>query len=443
MQQLDKFSRYLEIARVYNDVQSYPTIGDVAAELNLSSSTISTMIGIIRREHETDIPLISRAKAKSDGETPMSERPELFMAHWTKGDCIQLLQRMAYENPDRVISRNDFRVDSGISESTWNRYFGTFEEFKRQAGIKLARGARAIELNIARHASRDSVEPFNEEKRSFAGRYKRDHPKRDKIVLVGSDFHDISCDLMTRRVFIDTAKRIQPECIFLNGDMLDLPEFGRYSVDPRTWDVVGRIKWMHSFLADLREASPESHIVYLEGNHEFRILRHLAEATPALKTVLADLHGFTVSSLLGLDQFEIEYVGKADLRAWTDRDAKKELHKNNYFLWDMLLGDHFPTGIKQGVPGWNGHHHQLVVTPTYSRIYGSSQWVQLPSGHVANAEYCEGEKWSNGFLIVHADTVAKKSIFEPITVRDKTVVGGEYYLRREDEVWHKDQEFFV
>lgn len=433
----------LDLAHAYNDIDQYPTIENIAASFDIAYKTVKNRIGVIRRERE-DITLIDRNMVGGrDEDQPVSEKPQLYMEHWTADDCIHHLRVLILREPDRIFSRAHFNRVSGISESTWNRFFGTFEEFKRQSGIKLSRGARKIELDISKHASRDSVDPFNSEKRSFLGKYTRDFPNRFQTVLVGSDFHDIDCDDFVRRTFIDTARRVQPEVIFLNGDMLDLPEFGRYTIDPRTWDVVGRIQWLHNFLRDLRETSPESHIIYLEGNHEFRILRHMAEATPALKTVLADLHGFTVSTLLGLDEFEIEYVGKADLRAWTNKDVKRELHGNSYLLWDMLLGDHFPDGIKQGVPGWNGHHHQLKVTPLFTRQYGSSQWVQLPSGHVANAEYCTGEKWNAGFMLVHADKEKKHAQFEPFTFRDFVCIGGEFYYRRPDEAWYKGQTVFT
>lgn len=436
-------TNWLELARAYNDIETFPKLEDVARHFEVSVKTVRNRIGIIRRQHK-HITLIQRNLIGGRTEDqPISEKPQLYMPHWSSEDCVALLREIVLSNPDRVISRNYFNKISGISESTWNRYFGTFEEFKRQASVKLSRGARAIELNIAKHASRDFVDPFNAEKISYLGKYVKDHPKRFKTVLVGSDFHDHDCDPFVRRLFIETARRVQPECIFLNGDMLDLPEFGRYTIDPRTWDVVGRIKWMHTLLEDLRQAAPEAHIVYLEGNHEFRVLRHMAEATPALKTVLADLHGFTVSTLLGLDKYEIEYVAKADLRAWSNRDTDKELHKNSYLLWGQLLGDHFPDGIKQGVPGWNGHHHQFKVTPLFTRQFGASQWVQLPSGHVPRAEYCTGEKWNVGFMLVHADTQTGHSIFEPIEVRDFACIGGQFYYRQPDEAWYKGQTTFA
>lgn len=428
----------LDVALVYNNIEEYPNLRDVAKHLGLTEKTVRNRVGRMRGAGEVE--LIDRANLRYS-EEPISERPELFMEHWTPSDCIEHLRRFYLAN-DESASRNSYRKMGGVSESTWNRYFGTFEEFQRQAGIKLSRGARQIELNIARHASRDPMESLNAEKREFSGRYQRDSGRRHRTVLVASDIHDKDCDPFYRRVFLDTAARVQPDCIFLNGDIFDLPEFGRYTQDPRTWDVVGRVKWVHEFLRELRESCPDAHIVFLEGNHEFRLIRHLAEATPALKSLLGDLHGFSVSSLLGLDEFELEYVGLGDLRAWSNTDVNKQIAKNNYFLWDALLGDHFPSGKNEGVPGWNGHHHKFVGTPVYSRQYGSSMWYQIGGGHVRRAEYCNGRIWQNGFLMVHCDTETKQSVFEPIEVRDMCVVGGEFYYRQENETWHADQMFY-
>lgn len=431
----------LDVALAYNNVDQFPSLEDVADHLGVSYKTLKNRIGIMRGS--ADGPeLIDRKGFVPNERDVLSEKPELYMAHWGREECIEHFRSLALADPDRSWSRNYFRKVSGISESTWNRWFGTFEQYKRSAAILLSRGARAVELHIARHAAKDHLEPFNAEKRSYAGKYFRDVTNRFRTVVVGSDFHDKYCDPFIRRVFIDTCARIQPEVIFLNGDMLDLPEFGKYTIDPRTWDVTGRIQWLHAFLGDLRTACPNSTIIYLEGNHEFRLLRHLGEATPALKTLLADLHGFTVSKLLGIDQFEVNYVGKADLKAWHNADINRELHANTYLLWDALLGDHFPTGKRQGIPGWNGHHHLLKVEPLYSRVFGPSQWVQLPAGHVGQAEYCEAEKWNGGFLIVHHDSATKHSIFEPVEVRDFCVVGGQPYFRKDDERWYKGQTSF-
>lgn len=348
----------------------------------------------------------------------------------TKQECIEELRRMAEAEPDKVISRNYFRCNSNIAESGWNQYFGTFEEFKKQAGVKLTRHARRMETDIAKHASLENYRQMTVDKQGFEDKYLKPDNKRFQTVLVGSDVHDIECDPFWRFLFIQTAKRVQPEKIVINGDLFDLPEFGRFTVDPREWDVVGRIKWCHTFLKDLRNAAPNSELILIEGNHEYRLLRHLSEATPAMKAVLSDLHEMTVEELLGLDQYEVNYVAPADLGTFTQADMRAELKRNWLCLYECLIAHHFSEGSNFGMPGWNGHHHSHVVNSYYSPVFGSYEWHQLGSGHKREASYTNGEKWGNGFLLVHVDTHSKNSQFEYIdTTNDHVVIGGKWYCR--------------
>jgi hypothetical protein len=250
-------------------------------------------------------------------------------------------------------------------------------------------------------------------------------------MLIGGDVHDIECDPFWRQMFIETAKRVQPEKIVFNGDLFDLPEFSKYTVDPRGWDVVGRIRWVHNFLKDLREVSPTAEITLIEGNHELRILRNLSEATPAMKAVLADLHGFTVSKLLGLDEFKVNYVARADLSFFNKGDEKKELSKNYKIFYDFFIVHHYPEGAKLGLPGINGHHHSHDVQTLYSAALNTSyEWHQIGCGHKRSAEYCDGEKWSLGFAVVHVDTLCKRAQIEYIDcTNDHCVIGGKWYQK--------------
>jgi hypothetical protein len=372
-------------------------------------------------------------KKQRQNTTPLSESPQKFHSDWTAQDCIDELRRFAEANPEQVISRNWFRNNSQISESTWNRFFGTFHEFKRQAGIVLSRYQHRMEMDIARHASVDNFRQMTIEKSGYAEVYLKPNGKRFKDIVVGSDVHDIECDPFWRRCFIDTVARVQPAIVYLNGDIFDLPEFGKYPVDPREWDVLGRIRWVHKFLEDLRLASPDSEIILLEGNHEYRLMRHLAEATPAMRTVLADLHGFTVPKLLGLDKYEVNYVARADLTAFNMKDIKTELRRNFSVLYECVLAHHFPEGERMGLPGWNGHHHKFIATPHFSPIYQNFHWVQLGAGHKRSASYTNGEIWGNSILIAHVDTQTKSSAFEHIDVRDFAIIGGKWYTRSKSE----------
>ena len=411
-------------------------ISQLASMLGLSRSTIARHRDKILSGEETTILIVDdNLKVGLRDGLPLSEDERKFHPEWTAEDCIGELLRVAKLEPTKVISRNHFRVYSDISESTWNRYFGTFLEFKRQAKIILSRHAHRLERSIAKHASVDKLRDMNIEKRLWEGRYLRPTSARFQTALVGSDLHDLECDPFYLRLFIDTARRVQPEKIILDGDIFDLPEFSKYAQDPREFKVIDRIKWVHKLLAALRKACPNSEITLIEGNHEYRLLRHLGEQNQALLVVLNDLHGYTVPSLLGLKDFEVNYVAKADMTAFSERDIKEQIGKNYITCWDnAVLFGHYPNMREMGIPGANGHHHRHIVWNSYSPIYGSWEWHQLGCGHKREASYCAGEKWSNGFLLVHVDTVSKRSQFEYLDVsHDHCFIGGKLYHREDYE----------
>lgn len=378
---------------------------------------------------------ISRSTLQARLEKVPFSQDETKITTASREEVVSALQAMVESEPDRVISRNHFRVHSRYAESAWNAHFGTWEEFKRQANITLSRHAHRLEKAIAKHASVDNMRAMNADKREWEGRYQRPSSRRWQTALVASDIHDKECDPFYRRLLLDTAARVQPEKIVLNGDIFDLPEFSKHIQDPRAFDVLGRIKWVHAFLADLRVAAPDAEVLFTEGNHEFRMLRHMGEQTPALMVVLADLHGFTIPKLLGLDAFEVNYIARADLTAWTERDIKEQLRKNYVRLWDAVLFGHFPEMRSMGIPGANGHHHRHIVWSAYSPEYGPWEWHQMGSGHRREASYCAGEKWGNGFLLAHVDTRTRRSQFEYCDVsHDHALIGGRFYERTEDEV---------
>jgi len=423
-----------DFIRVYNDTENHPSIADVAAALEISVKTVRNKAGMIRSFGKLNPEYPKLILRSPVNENPLSEDASKFMESWGPDDCITELRRIAEIDPDHIVSRNYFRTHSSISESTWNRHFGTFEEFKRQAGIKLSRQQHGHERAIARHASVDHYRRLNVERQDYGDKYTKENGSRFKTIIACSDLHDVEIDPFFLRVLIDTARRVNPDVFSFVGDVFDLPEFGKYGVDPREWDVVGRIKFAHKeIFKAIREALPDTQLDFIEGNHEARLLRQLADATPALRSVLSDLHGFTVSKLLGLDEFEINYIAKADLAAWSKRDFEKEQANNYKVYWDTVVCHHFPYARNMGLPGVNGHHHSHQVWPMFSPIYGAYEWHQMGCGHRRSASYCEGEKWHMGFAIIHIDTLTHATTFDYVPVTDFAVSGGKWYHRLKEE----------
>jgi hypothetical protein len=365
---------------------------------------------------------------------PLSEDREKQQYTATAQDCVNDLRRLAERDTSKVISRNYYRNNGSFSESVWNRFFGTFHEFKRQAGLVLTRQQHQLEKQVAKHASADHYRQMNSERQGYVGKYLRERKGRWKVAVTLTDLHDKEADPFLVRVFIDALKRIQPDAVCIGGDALDLPEFGKYTIDPREWEPVERIKAYHAFLSQVRKVAPDTQIDHIEGNHEFRLLRHLADSTPAMKAILADLHGFTVSKLLGLDQFEVNYIAAGDLAAYSSKDIAAEVRRNYKIYWDSFLVHHFPEGRSLGLPGMHGHHHKFISWAMSSAIFGAYNWYQMGAGHRRAATYANGEKWSNGFMITHTDTQTRSTVFEYVDVRDHAVVGGKYYHREAGEV---------
>lgn len=422
-----------EFISIYNDVSNYPTMADIARVLDISIKTVTNKAGFLRGIAKTDPNAQKLIVRANHTEVPLSEDVSKFMEEWGAEECIAELKRIAEIDVEQIVSRNFFRNHSSISESTWNRYFGTFDEFKRQAGLKLSRYQHAHERNIAKHVSVDHYRQLNE-RQDWGTQYIRENSNRFKTVLTCSDLHDIEIDRFYLRVLIDVAERVQPDAICFVGDIFDLAEFGKYGVDPREWDVVSRIKFVHDeIFAPLREACPNAQFDFVEGNHEARLIRQLADATPALRAVLSDLHGFTVAKLLGLDQFEINYIAKSDLGTFSKTEFNKELAKNYKVYWDTVMCHHFPHARHMGMPGVNGHHHRHEIWSTYNPIFGPYEWHQLGAGHKREASYTEGEKWHNGFALINVDTQTKATNFDYIPITDFAIAGGKWYHRHDTE----------
>lgn len=460
LKSLDDLNAFIS---VYNNIAEFPTLQSVADEFDISYSRTKNLVGEIRQMHKDKREGLDKIgsriasgrdqdRAEKEGliregqmvnklgrAVPISEDERKFMTHWTAQDCLDHLRHIAdsifHETGVRpFITRNQFRNESSISDATWNRYFGTFSEFRRQAGLELSRHAHSIERATAKHASKDEMRRVTEMKRSYAGKYERPtNGRRFKTILVGTDFHGLKCDPFVRRMFAEANRRIQPDVINMNGDFFDLPEFSKYSRDPREFDVMGEIHWNHDLFGELREDNPDAQIDFIEGNHEYRLFRHLSEQTPALKVLLSDLHGMDIPKLLGLDRFEINFTGTADLTAFTEQDIKKELSRNFKIYWDCLLSCHYPDRRNMRIPGWGGHHHKHEVWPFFNPFFGACEFHQLGGGQRRRADFMDGEMWQNGFLVVHCDTETKHSVFEYIQIQDHCVLGGEFYTRSADE----------
>lgn len=124
----------------------------------------------------------------------------------------------------------------------------------------------------------------------------------------------------------------QPDLILVGGDGVDFPELGRYRLSPvfaRTTQAT--VDWTEGFVARLRALAPNSRIVWLEGNHEFRMSAYIldnAKAAFGLK-VAGKPDAWPVLSLPFLARFEehgVDYIPGYPAAEFWFNDRLKAMH---------------------------------------------------------------------------------------------------------------------
>jgi len=351
-----------------------------------------------------------------------------------KEDLVDIVQ--ALSSLDGTVTRRSFEERTDIPRSVIEKEFGTFTQLKSEAGLIPSRTERKMLNSIAKHSSLDKIRSISEERKSWGARYLKPNNNRYKTCLMFTDIHDEMCDAFALRVMLDTIKRIDSlDNIIIGGDLFDIPEFGKYFVDPRTWDASGKIKFVHEkILKPLRKAAPDVQIDLIEGNHEARLLNHVCDNSPALMDILSSVHGMKLEDIFGLDKFQINYVAKSDLTAWTPADTRKEVSKNYKIYHDSFIISHFPSArMKSGMPGAHGHHHKYQAWPMFNQTFGSYTWHQLGGFHIADASYADGTPWNTGMMLIHVDTKTNQTNWEYVNISDFAVVGGKYYEREKGE----------
>jgi len=368
----------------------------------------------------------------------MAEESKKFNEGATEDDCIDDLRAVQKMHPFKFIDRNYYRHEGKYSDATWNRFFGTFQEFRRQAGLELSRHQHQHEKNIAKHASLDHYpEWYAEQVDPVTWLYPRAERHRVNTVAVISDNHDLKQDPFVWRVWLETVRAMQPDVICFNGDQNDCYEFNRYGIDPRQADAVKALTATREMFRQTREACPDSEIIWNLGNHEWRIMKHMADASPYLRTVLADFVGLNWADIFGVRDLGININCKWNLKAFTKPDVADQVQNNYVVLWETFALKHIYEP-NFSISGTSGHTHR-PETRTYANLSRGRRtplnWTVTGSGCRGNAEYAEGlDRTSQGFALFHVMPDSGVTVPENVIIQgDFAAVGGKYFYRMDSE----------
>lgn len=234
-------------------------------------------------------------------------------------------------------------------------------------------------------------------------------------------YHDQSAiDVVLKKV-----REVQPEQIILIGDILDFPylttKFLRAAADPT--QLLEDISTARGLILQLRIASPNSFVKYIEGNHEARLHNYVLECAPALEGLLGKGHPLNLRSLLDPDDDLIH--------AYYEPYGAAYIYKSFVFKHGDYTG---PTAASkelmlEGSSGMSGHTHSVQSVHRTDRK-GAHGWYSIGclchiGGSKAPPAKRQGpsvlQNWQQGFGIVHFGKGRRFNAYSPVITRGEIV----------------------
>ena len=158
-----------------------------------------------------------------------------------------------------------------------------------------------------------------------------------KNFIVVSDVHFPYHDPKAINAVKRFIKATPIDVVVFNGDILDMYDVSSFDKSPdRINSLQEELNMAMKLFGDIRKELPEAEMVYVEGNHEYRLKRYLMRHPE-----LFSLEALQLPNLLKLDKFNIKYTDKpyylgnlkithgSIVRKFAGYTAKAEMEKND------------------------------------------------------------------------------------------------------------------
>ena len=134
--------------------------------------------------------------------------------------------------------------------------------------------------------------------------FKRDNfsiPNNFRKILILNDLHSPFHSKQALTKALNYGIKNKVDCVILNGDIVDFNQVSKYYKNPNDPNFKEELIITIKILEHIRKIFKNKMIIYLEGNHEVRLLKYL-EKVPALQKVIK------IPELLELKRLNIKYI---------------------------------------------------------------------------------------------------------------------------------------
>jgi predicted phosphodiesterase len=247
---------------------------------------------------------------------------------------------------------------------------------------------------------------------------KNDYSKfviKEKRIAILSDIHFPYYEKDALNAALRYIKKWKPECILLNGDIIDMYQLSSFERDPRQRGFKYELDMLRNFIIQLKDLFPKAKLVYRLGNHEDRYQHKILQRLPEL----VDLELFNFESVISANQLGVKVIGNKRIIMAGKLNIVHGHEFARGFAAPVNPARGFFLKAKSNVIG--GHHHQI-----------SSHQEQDLNGNKVGAwstgclcelhpKYMPINNWSHGFATVEVSNTGSFHV-NNITVIDGKII---------------------
>lgn len=252
--------------------------------------------------------------------------------------------------------------------------------------------------------------------------------------LFVSDYHVPFHLKSGHKIFLDVCKYIKPTKVILGGDIIDFFGISRFLRSHRsTVTLKDELNATKKVLSEIRNANKNAEIIYMEGNHSYRLFKFIALHAREL----GSLEELTIQNLLGLDKYGIKFhKNNEPPEGYSDFvDTYLELCSGDGKQVSPLIVGHFNKCCGNGgtakrlieekgdVSIIQGHTHRVEMYA--KKTITGKILLGVESGGLFDSEqnsYIRSPNWQNGFTIIEVHNASKDYNILPAVIKNHKLV---------------------
>jgi len=229
---------------------------------------------------------------------------------------------------------------------------------------------------------------------------KNDYSKvivNQKRVVILSDIHFPYYDKVALTVATKYTKNYKPDCIILNGDIIDCYQLSNFDRDPRNRSFKYELDMLRGFIIQLRDLFPNTRIIFKQGNHCERYERAILNRIPEL----IDLELFSFANVISAKELGVEVIKDKRLMKLGNLTIGHGHEFAKGFLQSVNPARGFFMRAKSNFIG--GHHHRTsehVEQDINGKIVACWSMGCLSE---LNPHYMPINNWNHGMATVEMD----------------------------------------